>query len=556
MILEFSLDYRSSSLVYEKIFLRTLKEFDLKGQIAKNDFSLKLYVESDSADKLEEFATKFSTNLPYSIFLNNTEAKMVDEMPQSEFILPDVVKPPLPFCPKCLNEVMDEGDSNYYNIFTECEVCGYGIDGESRSYKKEFEALAKSISESKIVELNTFYGKYFVGLPQKKCNEIPFDLLAYDLATIGKYTNAEEFEITTLGAFEKPFIKLKTNTNFLMSFEDITSELLRFKLADDLILHLLMTELHALGHDLIFITDFEMETDEKFLLVDSETIYEPIEVVASSVDTAIVSGDKGLPEFPINEENVVPYIGSFYSVVKEHKLNDENIAGINISREYGNNIVLYGKKYGLIEYLSLGFSFKSVEDIFNQISSTNESGAKIVENFKNKFPEHYANIENITFENRELNIYGLWGIVAIILNFTKSHDPMNAAEDLEYAAQTFLGTRGPRVDYKLDNIDGKVYLDPLMTIRTAMSFYLADVDKLTLCYGVVESFVEFLTNELDEIKQNMDITSVIATGSLLGNRHIFAKMSKEISANHNIYFNNELPVDGLNMFYGGSSLDN
>ena len=176
-----------------------------------------------------------------------------------------------------------------------------------------------------------------------------------------------------------------------------------------------------------------------------------------------------------------------------------------------------------------------MQEIFEQISATNESGKKIVQNYKNKYPEHFSKISQIVFEDKNFNIYRLWGVVAIVLDFAKTDDPLEAAVVLEESAMSFLGEKGPRIDYKLLNIKNKVYLDPLMTIRTAMSFKLAGVDQLMLCYGVIESFLEFIANELDEIKQTMDITAIAATGSLLGNRHLFSKMSKEIAMNHNIY---------------------
>ncbi len=555
MILEFKLDYRSSSLVYEKIFLRTLKDLSLEGRIVKEHFILKLYVEAEEADALEEFASKFSLSLPHSIFLHATEAAVVEAMPQESYTISEQGKLPLPFCPQCLSEVMDGDDANYYNIFTECEVCGYGIDGKKRSYKEEFEKTADLIKEGKVVELNTFYGKYFVGLPAKVCNDISFDIIAYDLATVEKYAYVEKHEITALGAIEKPLVKLKKKMNFTMDFEEIEAELIRFKISDDFILHLLMEELHKIGIDVIFISNEKIETRESLLLVELKEELEPIEVVVSENDLAIVRGEKGLPSFPVSSETVTPSIGSFYSVIKEHQLNDENIAGVNLSKEHQNNILVYGKKYGMVEYLSLNFQFDSMQNIFEQIISTNETGKKIVHNYKNAFPEHFDEIYGITFENREFNMYKLWGVVAIVLGFAKTDDPLEAAKILEESAMSFLGAKGPRIDYKLLNLEGKVHLDPLMTIRTAMSFKLADIDQLTLCYGVIESFLEFIANELDEVKQNMGITAVAVTGSLLGNKHLFSKMSKEIAVNHTIYFNNELPVDGRNMFYGGISLD-
>ena len=555
MILEFKLDYRSSSLVYEKIFLRTLNELSLEGEIVKEHFILTLYVEAETAEKLEEFATRFSLALPHSIFLHATEAAMVEEMPKKGYVLPDQEKLPLPFCPKCLSEVMDSDNENYGNIFTECEVCGYGLDGEKRSYKEEFEKTANLIKEGKVVELNTFYGKYFVGLPTKVCNDIAFDIIAYDLATIEKYANVEAYEIVALGAMEKPLVKLKKKMSFTMDFEEVEADLIRFKISDDLILHLLMEALHTISIDVIFISNEKLETRESLLLVEPEEELEPIEVVVSENDIAIVRGEKGLPSFPVSSETVTPSMGSFYSVIKEHQLYDENIAGINLSKAHKNNILVYGKKYGLVEYLSFDFQFDSMQDIFEQIVSTNETGKKIVQNYKKTFPEHFDTLSSITFENKEFNIYKLWGVVAIVLDFAKTNDPLEAAKILEESAMSFLGVKGPRIDYKLLSVEGKVHLDPLMTIRTAMSFKLAGVDQLTLCYGVIESFLEFIANELDEIKQNMDITAVAATGSLLGNKHFFSKMSREIAVNHYIYFNNELPVDGRNMFYGGTSLE-
>jgi len=553
MILVFNLDYRSSSQVYEKIFLQTLNAFDLKGVIEKKHFALNLYVEARSAEVLEAFVTKFSSELPQSIFLYGSEAQIVEKMPKDTYVLNKEIKLSLPFCPSCLKEVMDDRHKNYYNIFTHCDICGYGIEGENRSYKKEFEEAAKAIAARKVVQVNTFYGSYFVGIPAQICNDIDFDIVSYDLASIEKYANVESYEITTLGAMEKPLVKLKKKIQFSMDHEEVESDLLRFKLPDDFVLHLLMEELHDIGIDAIFITEEEIDADESFILVESEENFEPIEVVASENNVAIVSGEKGLPKFSVYTQEVNPGMGSFFSVIKEHQLNDENVAGLNLSKEFNNTLLVHGQKYGTIEYLSFNFEFDSMQEIFDKIIATNDSGKKIVENFKAQFPEHFDSFIKIKFNNKTFNIFKLWGIVSIVLDYTNTKDLLEAAQKLEENAMSFLGTKGPRIDYKLHNVKGKVEFDPLMTIRTAMSFKLAGVDPLMLSYGVIESFLEFLANELDEVKQSMDITAVTVTGSLLGNKHMFSKMSKEISKNHNIYFNNELPVDGRNMFYGGVS---
>ncbi|WP_455757255.1 hydrogenase [Sulfurimonas sp.] len=554
MILEFSFGYLSSSLVYEKIIFRTLKLFSVEGKVVKNSDELLLYVESEDSNELENFANRLSIELPHSIFLYSTAVKVVEEMPSETLVLEQRQKLPLSFCPKCLAEVVDESNENYYNIFHECEVCGYGIDGEKKSYQDDFAKTAKLIADGLVVEVDIFYGKYSVGILDKKCNDFNFDLLCFDLSTIENYTNSSKGEIVALGALEKPLIRLKTDLRFKSDFEDIENELIRFKLPDDAILYFLMRELNKLDVNILFITKDSIPTQAKLDLIDSKIELEPIECVVGDNHVAILRGEKGLPYNNLANENLIPHIGAFFSVIKEHSLFDKTVVGVNLSKEYHNDILVYSKKFGTVEYLSFKFEFSSMQEVFDSIVATNETAQRLVNNFKNKFAEHYEVISAIKFNETDFNVYKLWGIVSIILGYSKDKDLIKAANILENSASSFLGVKGPRIDYKLKSVDSKVYLDPLMTIRTAMSFKLAEVDKLSLSFGVVESFVEFISTQLDEIKTEMKNDVVVVTGSLLENRQLFSKLSKEISVNHNLFFNKELPVDGKNIQYGGNEL--
>lgn len=555
MILEFSFSYLSSSLIYEKIILRTLEMFLLNHKIIRNADELLLYVESENSDDLEKFAQKLSQELPHSIFLYTTDARVVDAMPEQSSTFLTKQKLSIPFCPKCLREVMDEADENYYNIFHECDVCGYETVGEKKSYKKEIADIANAINQGLCVGIDTFYGRFSIAKIDKKYSDIEFDIVSYDLTTIAHYTNATNSEIAALGAIEKPLVKLKTNIKFKMDFEDVAKELIRFKLPDDLLLHLLLCELNKLGVNLILITKEEISNDKFFKLVKYKKEQEPIEIVVGDNHLAIISGQKGLPYEDLeNKKDLIPYIGAFFSVVKEHSLENETVVGVNLSKDYHNNILVYSKKFGMIEYLSFDFKFDSIKSVFEAISSTDESGKKLVENFKNSNPEHFEEISKIVFDEKKFNVHKLWGIVSIVMGYSKDNRLLIAAESIEDSAALFLGTKGPRIDYKVKRVDSKVYLDPLMCIRTAMSFKLAKVDKLTLCYGVIESFVEFLSTTLDDIKDEMKSDAVVVTGSLLANKSLFSKLSKEVSVNHKLCFNKELPVDGRNILYGGNEL--
>ena len=512
MILEYKLDYRSSSLVYEKIFLNQLAESNLKGNISKSGFELKLFVEAQTTEELEDFATNFTNALPHSIFLYNIKASIVEEMPIEPYILPQQPKLPSAPCPKCLAKIKES-----YNIFTQCDVCGYNAKGVDKSYQDECRDTAKKIKEKKIVEINTFYGKYFIGLPSAICNEFDFDILAYDLATIEKYANVEEYELNALASFEKPKIRLKKKMKFIMDYEEVETELIKFRLADDAILYLLMQELHNIGIDATFITKQRVKTEDILLLTKIEQELEPIEVVVSSKDILILKDN------------------DFNSIIQQNKLAEKytNIAGINLNREY-SNIIIQGERFGLIEYLSFSVKFNSIEDIFNQIEITSSEAKKLIENYKKKYQKHYNKISKIKFDNSEFTIYRLWGVIAMILDL--ADNPEDGAKIIEENSMCFLGDRGVRIDYKLTNQNGKPSFEPLMTIRTAMSFKLAGVDELGLSYGIIESFLEFITNELDELKHSMSVDAVVITGSLLENRRVFSKISDDMSMNHKIYF--------------------
>jgi hydrogenase maturation factor HypF (carbamoyltransferase family) len=174
---------------------------------------------------------------------------------------------------------------------------------------------------------------------------------------------------------------------------------------------------------------------------------------------------------------------------------------------------------------------------------------KLINNYKNKFSELYKQIKDIRFEKNSFNIYELWGIFAIVLGFNNTTSITQASKTLENNTMLFLGERGPRIDYKITKTNNVISLQVLKTLQSAISFKLAGIDDLSLSYGIIESFVEFLSNEIDNLKETMGVEAVAFSGSLFENNKLFAKTVKEVSSNHKIYFNNQLHIDKNNLFY-------
>jgi hypothetical protein len=308
-----------------------------------------------------------------------------------------------------------------------------------------------------------------------------------------------------------------------------------------------MIELHKLGVNLIFITKDSLDSSVEFLLSSEVKELEPIEIVASEKEMLIISGDKGLPTIKSDREPLNRSVDRFYSIIDEYRLDDDNIACINLDTKDSSTILVYGKRYGMVEYLALDANFSSVKEVFARIASTNESGLSLVKNYKAKYPELFDKIVDIEFDNTQFNVYRLWGLIAIILGYSDTKEPSEASKKVESNIEMFLGKKGPRIDYKLYNEDGKVFYDALMSIRTAMSFKLAGVDELMLTFGVMESFIEFVVNEIDEAQNSMSTSAVLLSGDMLRDKNVFNKFMSEALINHRVYTHNEVNLKLSNL---------
>ena len=179
----------------------------------------------------------------------------------------------------------------------------------------------------------------------------------------------------------------------------------------------------------------------------------------------------------------------------------------------------------------------SIASIFEAIKNSDKSGTKLVRNYQNSFKDIYNDIKEIKFDRQDTsigNLLRIWGIVAIVLGYTTNKNIAQAGEVLIENILEFQGDKGPRVDYKI--VKNTKTIDTIKLVSTAMSFRLAGVESLTLSYGVVESFCDFLSLYLDDIKQTMSVEKVVVMGDMLEVKPLFIHMSEKMSKNHKIYF--------------------
>jgi len=430
----------------EKILIRVAKEVGVELGLSEDLENLYAYVRA-SEEKIEEFSREVAKELPLSIFLKSVNAEVVDEFKDDlDRNFPEVSLPP---CPKCLEEVKDENSKYYFDMFHHCEVCGYKVNGKlkiengefdfKKDRKKFFENLAKKLESENIV-IQTMNGIYEIS---KNLENSEF-VMARDLAVISKYFMAFEGDAKALASIEKPFITLKTNIEFKKTF-GLSTPAFKVKLPDCMVTTLLFEagEFELLGfkkQKKAIDLSFEVEVEKPLFAVVTDSKYK---------DILIEKGDRGIiPKFEkvinsdgkykeygyqngvidrlnkfknLNTKEVNSVFAGFLGVLNQWELSEKNIMGFCFYEDE-NKILINSPKFGLVEYIDFKFAFNSFEEIFEEIALMNETGKKLIKNFKEKRNELFNHALNCDIKSEKRGIYYLWGLVGILLNLADNID--------------------------------------------------------------------------------------------------------------------------------------
>jgi hemerythrin-like domain-containing protein len=541
MILKLSfIDYSIYGII-ERLFINTAKIYDIDTFIQKQNNQIDLFAKCDDSERLASFADEFSFRLPYSLFITHKEVKIVKKLPTNSFKLVKKEKVKLPYCPKCLKDATQKDSEDYYNIFKECDICGYRLKKQpislSRYFKNsyDYEAVIKKvallISMGSKVKVKTFNGDYLLS---KLKSGFSGELLCYDLDTISKYSKATEKELLALASIEKPAIKLQTNLTFKCDFEGVDIDNAYYRLPNDLLLYFITKELANKDIKVISISKEFSESDYTLDFDSNVEDKSSIRAVVSDKNVLITKDNPNISKKIKEQLNTLSDYEFAFSVAKEYDILDKKaVCAIYLSKKYSSKVMFYSKKIGFIEHLPLTYKITSIEELLKDVENQNESSKKLITKYKKQYQSLYESIKDISFE-KELNLYEFWKVVAKIVNIG----------DIEENCFNFLDKKGPRVDYKLmQNSEKKSVLNPLKTVQSAISFKLAGIDNMTLSYGIMESFVDFISSFIDDMKLDMNAEVVTINGSMLELAPFFSKLDRAISKNHKLIFNKRFPID-------------
>ncbi|NPA11595.1 MAG: hypothetical protein GXO62_05075 [Epsilonproteobacteria bacterium] len=522
MVLRFIFETLSTQGIIEKICIRVARNVGVDIGLSRDENNLYVYVKGDE-ESIDNFSRELAKELPMTLFLKSLNAEVVEEFRDDlKRDFPDIVLPP---CPKCLREYEKTKDVNI-----KCEVCGYD------------KTLNGEIEYKDGAEVETFNGLYKI-VPLKEADFV----IARDISVIGKYFMVFEAEIKALGSIQKPLMLLNTNLEFKKSF-NLSIPAFYVKLPDCLITHKL----------------FEISQNELIgLKIQKEYHTAPKVVVTQSADVLVYSGERALVptfrKFIEGEGRYKNYVAKGVKdksvIFKTHEFKDDVIASygglMGIVEDYNitesvcgfcmyeveSKVLLYSQKHGIVEYLNFEFEFGGFNEIVDKIKE-DEIGAKLIENYLQKF-----SFPEISLNSKIKGIYYLFGVVGALLGFGSVED---GAKELLNRADSAFSKKGVRIDYKLKDKN----IDPLWVIRNVMSYRLAGVDEGMICYGVVESFAEFLSGVYDGIE---GVGGALLVGDIF-TKEFVRKTYEYISKNHKVYVPKALPLSGAIESYGALAI--
>ncbi|WP_373030099.1 hypothetical protein [Sulfurovum sp.] len=546
---------------------------------------------------LETLAEQISTLVPKSLFLRDYKIEEIHKEEDSEVhtvSLPDRHTPfNVPYCPECQESVVKT-----LNPFNPCSVCGFSetslnMEDLTRSTgitapteEAFFMQLANVLSDTGELTLPTYNGIRRFSLLNSNvhsndgvlfCN--PRDISEKFLITQG--------ELDSLMMVEKPTVRLKAKLMMRSEYE-LNEPFYPVFFADDKITLALSTALNNKGIDAVFsdnIPTLRVATalDEHLIITSGRDMlpwnvpmslknpsfckYDGFQAYGDAnglqINTSLDLKNKSYIRYVANDDrsqangaiSFEPAHAALRSIMVEHALEGQALCGIHFSREHTSHIFSFSSKIGYTPMvLFKDEDITQPRDMLEAIASMDEGGMRLVNNFKNTFPDLYEKIVQVQFKKHTSDITKIWSMAAVFIDLYAGNDAMKSCEVLEATAIEFGGKSGPRIDYKVISTEEGYQLDIRLAIRSVMSFKLAGLDDYLLSFGFIDSLADFIAQQAEDSDANIGINGVTLSGGLFENRQLLMRAYNALSINYPIYRNERLSIDNANVALGAITL--
>jgi hypothetical protein len=492
-------------------------------------------------------------------------------------------------CSECEEEITSVGSREAHHC-NSCHSCGVPVRlvskkseryaNDAGSFRTMFEVAAKALLDDKKVLIKTTFGyRVFYNTQHLNNNSI---LMMINASTITDNLALITEEYNALLSIERPVMSVTVKNEELKTLLGANTAYVKYP--DDGFCILLGAELQKLGCDFIAYEeadelcdadmkmDYDLEvtpqTDMRFFL-NKDTSFiaagdrvsfpshnlRAKNVVSIAEDmAAIPQGEKmffdkmehlgsvevmganvleGESErYHENQKYFADDEASFMSVIAEHQLFDKRCVGAYFDEE--PSFLYYDAKRILRVVPPKHFSS---ENLLENISSLREGSDRLVQNLQNQLPEVYEKLKAL--EQRD--DVKLFEATAIILGLDDC-----SMRGVTKEAMKFVGKGGIQIDTHVkDN-----RFDHTAFLASIISYQLAGVSTAILSYSIFESFGDYFSEIIGELKDKTKATEIVLCGTDFANQSLFSRMQRNLKMTPP-YMNKNYPIGKESRVVGG-----
>ncbi|MCX6061942.1 MAG: hypothetical protein NT103_06810 [Campylobacterales bacterium] len=490
-------------------------------------------------------------------------------------------------CPTCEKESVSFGRREK-QVLNSCHECGIPVKlthkGNERyandpgSFRTMFEVAAKALRDGKTLLMKTTMGyRLFYRTDKLEQSSV---LMLTNAMKITEYCSLINDEFNALLSIERPIIHVALKDEAMRSTFGSTIDV---KYPDDGFSILLGKELSLLGLDFIaykalesaveadFSMDFDLNIhsqsdmrlfinkDVKFI-TSGERVSFPARLPFGTDTLSIANGLVGIKDekgmlfdqmerftsastLKVNqletEDRAVESANfhtmaedeaSFMSVIAEH-----NKFGIKVVGAYfeGEPSFLYydGKKVIRV----VPPKPFSPEGLLEKMATLREGSDRLVENMRTKLP---AMAEALSALKEGTSLFEA---TAIILDLEEK-----SYEGVMKEALKFVGKGGLQIDTKVE--DNR--FNHIAFLSSIISYKIAGVDSVYLSYSIFESFGDYFSELLTEIKGKTKASDVVLCGSYFAGQSLFSRLQRNLKTTPPL-MNINYPIGKENCVVGG-----
>lgn len=492
-------------------------------------------------------------------------------------------------CSDCEKEISKVGIRENH-VLNSCHTCGVPVRllnksteryaNDAGSFRTMFEVTAKAIADNKRVLMKTTMGyRLFYKLEQANNDSI---LMMINAGKITDYLSLITEEFNTLLSIERPILNVAVKDEALKNQIGNTAYV---KYPDDGFTILLGTELQKLGIDYCSYEEADEHTEADFLMdYDLEvTPQSDMRIFLNKDIQFIAEGER--VSFPSNmplSRSVLSVAHDLVAVENEGKMlfdKMEHFDSVNVQKA----VVLEGETQEkfhsvqqmmqqdeasfmsvIAEYQRFGtkcigayfeeepsflyYDGKQVirivpakdfhaENLLEKMATLREGSDRLVKNLKEKMPTVYKKLEAL----QERGDVKLFEATAIILGLEDE-----SMRGVTKEAMKFVGKGGIQIDMRVkDN-----RFDHVAFLSSIVSYQLADVSTTILSYSIFESFGDYFSELIQELKGKTKAETVVLCGSHFANQSLFSRMQRNLKQNPPLMSIN-YPIGKENAVVGG-----